>query len=279
MGMIAQEGYFDSILEFGELVGAIVAAIALARTAQSIYTKTIGRRQRDRMRLRRLGTNAQLSYFTSVLGEPPALSRTLPAPYPTSTKEHVFISKDYFVHAVTDTDETVLCYSVTSRSKRFHPRLISPGFTGTEPGRLRRLLRTQGWMKRLFDVQLCKTPFKHLDRPRRVCANVAARRYSYWEEHWLGNPGHYQRYIFSVNDIAPTKGAMSPLVELSNRGNFTGKEEFDFDEESDAKLNDPLLNEFRAETSPNTYTVIGPHLETASFPFGPDQDRVRTLIH
>jgi hypothetical protein len=68
----------DAIAGFGELVGAIVAGFTLAGGARAWYRRTVGRRRSAYRALQRLGTHAQLSFFTAVLGEPPAISRSIP---------------------------------------------------------------------------------------------------------------------------------------------------------------------------------------------------------
>lgn len=59
------------------ILGAVVAAIALSAAARDIYLRTLGRRRDRYRRLRRLGTEAQLEFFAAVLGEPPAIRRTI----------------------------------------------------------------------------------------------------------------------------------------------------------------------------------------------------------
>jgi hypothetical protein len=62
--------FIEAVGEFGTLVGAVVAAIAVARGVQTLYRRTIGRRRDAYRRLERLGTNAQVAFFSAVLGEP-----------------------------------------------------------------------------------------------------------------------------------------------------------------------------------------------------------------
>jgi hypothetical protein len=68
----AGEGALD-VLTFVPIVAAL---LVFAATLRGWYRRTIGRRRDRYRRLARLGTNAQLSFFTSVLGEPPAIRRT-----------------------------------------------------------------------------------------------------------------------------------------------------------------------------------------------------------
>jgi hypothetical protein len=57
----------------GGFLTALVAAGALLGFTRAQYRKTFGRRRDRYGRLARLGTNAQVSFFSSGLGEPPAM--------------------------------------------------------------------------------------------------------------------------------------------------------------------------------------------------------------
>src|SRR5687768_16116817 len=69
----------DALPRFSEILTAVLAAIAIAGILRSVYRRTVGRRRDRYGRLRRLGTMAQVSFFSSVLGEPPAMRRTVDA--------------------------------------------------------------------------------------------------------------------------------------------------------------------------------------------------------
>jgi hypothetical protein len=56
---------------------ALAAVLALLAAVRAWYKRTLGRRRDRYDRLSRLGTNAHLTFFTAVLGEPPAMHRSL----------------------------------------------------------------------------------------------------------------------------------------------------------------------------------------------------------
>jgi hypothetical protein len=211
------------------ILGAVVAAIALSAAVRDIYLRTLGRRRDRYRRLRRLGTEAQLEFFAAVLGEPPAIRRTIPKKDfleylgsddpgydPESSEvqtrevrrdlmECFFIDRDYYVQTISDSDETVLAYSVTSRARRFRPRLELPARPPLRSRwRIERRWRREG--RKVLKVRLLSTRFADLDSPdpRRLNgvkfeAYSGARSYSYSEFHYMGAMGVYQDFVLLAN--------------------------------------------------------------------------------
>lgn len=71
---------WDAVLAVGALLVVVTGALALAPALRGWWRRTtIGRRRDHYRRLSRLGTNAQLAFFNSVLGQPPAYRRTFTA--------------------------------------------------------------------------------------------------------------------------------------------------------------------------------------------------------
>src|SRR2546421_461808 len=109
------------------LVGAVAAGLVIGNAILTGYRKTVGRRRDLYARIGRLGPGTQLSFFESVLGEPPAIQRTIarrayrvvvsgdpdydPAladpddnSYETvedrGYRESIFVDRDYYVQAI-----------------------------------------------------------------------------------------------------------------------------------------------------------------------------------
>lgn len=148
----------DALGDTGAFVAALGALLVVATAARNWWRRTVGRRADRRARLARLGTGARLGFFESVLGEPPAMRQTVvktdavewigsddPEYDPSGDVKwrqvtmifevSTFVDRDYFVQTVTDTDETVLAFSVTTRSPRFKPTYQIP----TSPSLVQRL--------------------------------------------------------------------------------------------------------------------------------------------
>jgi hypothetical protein len=276
------------VLGAATLIGGAAALVGLSAALRGWYRRTLGRRQERYERLARLGAGAHRSFFEAVLGEPPAMSRSFEAELPEydpeaeemvshrrAFRQHFFIDRDYYVQAVCDPEETVLAFSVTTRSKRFKPRFSFPPRA-----------RPERWWRPgpspLFSVKLGHTRFGVLrdrdpnHRPQ-IKATSGARTYSYTEALYLGNPGYYQHYCFTASSAAHL-GPIGPIMEVTK---LLGHDWVGGigDEDPERLQGHPVLNRFRAQTPITTYTVLGPHLRPESYPttFGPHGDEVRTL--
>jgi hypothetical protein len=206
---------YDSLLDWlgrvGEILAGVVAAGVVLGFAWGLYRRTLGRR-RDRFgRLARLGTNAQISFFSSVLGEPPAMSRIEDGavtrfdeagnPHREAKRwiECTWIDRDFYVHAVADAEGTIHAYSVTTRSTRFRPTFRQPGGWWIDRGRLGRFLRLPR-VRPHPKVVLGRTRFHELGRPEKAAAWIGAHNANYYDAYWGGNPGYYQWFVYSIND-------------------------------------------------------------------------------
>jgi len=196
-----------------------------------------------------------------------------------------FIDRDYYVQTVSDEDETVLAFSVTTRSVRFKPR-----FHG---------LRRLGWVERwrwrrrfgsryrpLVDITLGKTRFADLDSPDpanfappHFIVSMGAHNHAYSEFRYFGNPANYQTYIWTASDAARQGRFGNGMAVWKEIGG---------DEWPDPSIDPgrqpewssmPDTQRFRRETVITTYTVVSGSLWIENYPlarFGPHENEVRT---
>jgi hypothetical protein len=298
-----------SVVGVGSAVlGAIVAAIALSAVARDIYLRTLGRKWDRYRRLRRLGTEAQIDFFAAVLGEPPAIRRTLtkkdyleylgtededydPEGSEVQTREVrrdltecFFIDRDFYLQTISDSDETVLAYSITSRSRRFRPRLeVPPRPPLQSRWRTERRWRREG--RKVLKVRLLRTRFADLDSPdpRRFNgvkfeAYTGARSYSYSEFHYMGAVGAYQHFVLTASSATPVAGRYRGLAAALGE---VGSDHWpDSGRPDDPEWKDlPLLQKFRRESPVTGFTVISARLLLVNYPtsYGPHGEGIRTL--
>jgi hypothetical protein len=304
----------DSLPNIAELLTALVAAAAVVGFVRARLRRTLWRRRDRYARLARLGTNAQLSFFSSVLGEPPATRRTVhgqmtsyddmgrPQFAPKEFTEAVWIDRDFYVHTIADSDASVQAYSVTTRSKRFRPKFYPPGgYYAQRRWPLRRWERFRYRTIANAGVTLGKTRLIELGQPDCAASWLGAHNWHYFEKHYLGNPGYYQTFVYSINDAGAASDApfdqMQPDISygfdsspidaglaleqaaaqadaaaddaLPTAGASGNDVEIDVGELA-ADVEDPPLPEalqtFRRRARVNTYTVIAPDLAIDDYP-------------
>lgn len=295
------------------VLGSAAGLLAIAAAVRGWYRRTLGRRRDRYDRLARLGTGAQLSFFEAVLGEPPAIRTTItkddyrevvsvgdprfdPALATPDDPSHqveirkeftecFFIDRDYYVQTISDDDETVLAFSVTSRRRRFRPVFEVPSRVG-RLDRLRWRRESGEKYEPLLRVQLRRTRFADLDAtdpdhyaPPHFKVVAGARPFWYSEFHSFGNPGDYQTYVVTASYAAgraPVGQAWSVQEEIGERREWPDPNEDEIEPDWEDM---PVTQRFRRESVITTYTVIGPRLWEVNYPstFGPHGDEVRTL--
>lgn len=298
----------DVINDAGVVLGALVALVALNAAAKGFYRRTIGRRRERYARLARLGTGAQLDFLVAVLGEPPAIRQTITNEHyrilvrpgeagyvdngdemqeafiPRAFIEAIFIDRDYFVQVICDVEETVLAFSVTVRRRNFHPVFQLPPNVGWRERR-RWKAQTGEDFKPLFKLRLGRTRFAELDRGNpdeftghHFQAATGARSFFYSEDHYYGNPGYYQSYVFTASSTAPAPVSIADLAAGIDQAR--GNEWPDQNADGQPDWNGlPGIHAFRRQTPITTYSVLRMDLQVVNFPtrFGPHGDEVRTL--
>lgn len=279
--------------DVGSLLAAVTAVLALFEGIRAWYRRTLGRRRDRYGRLARLGAGAQLSFFADVLGESPAMRQAVEGQVgeydqerertvkrPRTFNQCLFIDRDYYVQAMCDEEETVVVFSVTTRSRRFKPAFSFPPQPSFQGRRRLRELVARKRSQPAFLVVLGQTKFDGVFRDRdwrpRRRATLGARTWAYTELYYLGNPGYYQHYGFTSSSAVA-----APIGRLEAVQREIGHEWVGGVGDAEALGNEQakVLDRFRRETVVTTYTVIGPHFNPDDYPatFGPHGDEVRVL--
>lgn len=260
---------------FGQVVGAIVAGLTLIGLLWQgtvgllrLYRATFGRMQVAYRKLGKLAPDVTHDYFSSVLGAP-VFRR---ASY--GHTEFVYVDRYFYVQAWVDDIDVVTFYTVTSRSKRFHPSIWNDAASWV-------LFKDQG-----RKLKLGKFTFSEIPEwsPSGITGHVGARRYSYAETYYFGNPGHYQTYVLGFTDAGVAYKFTNPLTAMPDYRVHLGTflEAAD-DEAVESYVRQSHVEEFRRTARPNLFGVTSPHFnfevhdEAGQIPIGPDADRVRLL--
>jgi len=189
-----------------------------------------------------LGPSMIINFFIETLGSPVFINTI------GKFKQYVFVHDLFYADAIANADGQVVMYSITTRSINFNP-----------------ILKVNEGGNPSLNVILGKTTFADLGLSSgKVRSGLGNRRAFYVEEYYLGNPGLYQTYGFSVNDAGDPWHVEVDTPQLLNAGI--------------TDTDDPRLQVLRKKSIINTYTIAAfPTGEIAPMRLGVDQDQIRTM--
>jgi hypothetical protein len=238
---------------FGGVSGAIVASNAVG----AWWRSGPGRRRSWIRNYRRLAPHVRPAYIEQLFGQPTFASEITGRQAVSADEEGVTwedvpitvrvwrLARDGYLMTWSRNDE-IVGYSLTTASRRFHPRIR----IGSPVG------------KPHYDIRLGRTRFARLpDQPEGYVSWVGARRFSYVEWHYFGNPGGYLTWFCGVSDAGYQKHFGVP-----------------FSATTDDQPQRQRQQEFREAASVNSVLIaslgaLDLQLETT----GPDLDQVRLL--
>lgn len=129
----------------------------------------------------KLATDVQLNYLDEFLGKPVFINFSKNGQY----KELIYIEDDFYAQIISDMRDKVLAYAVTMKDKEFQVPIEVAG----------------------KEIVLNKSTFSSINDELSKANNCyhflgnTAPSY-YFQEHYLGNPGKYQTYLFGINSAA-----------------------------------------------------------------------------
>ena len=211
------------------LVVVVTLSLALFNTAPRIYEAwagTFGRRRILYRRVERLAPNVRQEYFTDVLKMVPAIAVERSVEFPdfshadyldesrpdpkTNAKltELIWVDRLFFVQAMTDNNDVVLGYAVTTRHPKFRPAFSAP--LGVARPR---------WLwsadQAFFRIKLGKTKFSQISgehvRLPKVWITGGASWADYSEQYDFARPGGFAEYVCATGSNTPVM-TQYPLV-------------------------------------------------------------------
>lgn len=179
--------------------GAILTLDALIRLLGGLWRRTAGRWRHARSQLQRLAANADIGYFDQVLGAPflkrrlvrlSGSRRLLVDDRPAGgISEFIYVGVGFYLQAVTDGNNRVIAYTVTTKDTRLKAQVPVPNLG----------IFTRG--ARPVDLVLGSSYFAEVPwTPGRIFTDVLAHNVGYRESYYLGTPGNYQTLVLSYND-------------------------------------------------------------------------------
>lgn len=247
------------LLGLGEDLATLSIFVALAASAVTIWRRTLGRRIALTETLLSLSTGMQVDYFIEKLGTPAFRTDR------DDGQDLVWVHPDAFVRAITERGTVKLC-AITTRSRRFSPTLMKDHTISADGETL--------------EIKLGRTTFGALPfGPTHIYGGTGARRWGYSEVFYFGNPGAYQRYVYSLSDAGwfpPASGELFAAVRQV--GTVAAGGPTDHTNALD-ELPPPVLEQ-RPTAVFNTFTMVAPvselsDLEQVGVTPGADLDLVR----
>jgi hypothetical protein len=272
------------------LVAAAVVAIASgvaggSRALRTVYRRTIGSRRDLARRLNQLAPGVTTRYVEERFGAPaftrafvlPAAVANEFASYP--VRELVYRERHAWLQTLVDDQDAVIRFSITVTDPRFRFQIrdLTFGHISAKLGR----------------SHFADLPASDIHWGRAL--RIGAHNHEYAEADYFGNPANYEYFVLSKNDAGigdfGYQAVMQPGITPSNGGAVQmgipwaqdGVLELDsthpeglaqFDPEA------PYASRFRAGTTINTITILGPARPTVLLaePRGPDSLIVRVLV-
>lgn len=167
------------------------------------------------------------------------------------SKEYVFINNYCAIVALTDINDKVISYTITSLNTKFKPKVD---------------IKTLNIFFQL-GVSTFKEISDQLHDPR-ISGTLGANWFNYNEEYSFGRPGNYQTYIFSLNE----NGILEEKF-FNNIPFFFGEEETNWKKEE--------VENFRTHISPNSFTITAPFYDTpygfSDYTYGPSKQQMNMI--
>jgi hypothetical protein len=260
----------------GEIFGlaaAIVAvggaAITIYRAVARIYRQTIGSRRALARQLYQLAAGTTIRWVEERLGTPAFTQEFQALP---DTREMVYYTRHAWVQVLADKDDAVVRFSITVTDRRFR-------------------FQVRDLTNHQLAAKLGHTRFADAGtelEPQGRSLRIGAHNHEYAEAYWFGNPGNYQWYVLSHNDAVGV-GNFTWSVNGHGLSSFQiGELEFRDGTRQHPAPTPEDLAAFRASTTINTFTVLGPRRaptdgsplgkSSLAEPRGPDSNVVRVMV-
>lgn len=257
--------FFVSVVSLGLIIFAISNRQSFLRSSEQKTQESEGLLESSR-RLVKLANEVQVNYFIKILGDPVFINYAKDR----TQKEYIFVDKRFYLQAVTNSDDKVLAYSVTTRLKDFNPKVWAVPNEQKTP------------------VVLGRTSLEELASinyggPRKCYGFIGNTTPSfYFEEYYYGNPGNYQTYLFGLNDAGYWDWQAVGLEQI-NEAKLLERDIYHDVKERTIPVNlydcGSIPNKLRKDLSINTTMVVGPFIDPKEIKFnlGINRNQVRLL--
>jgi hypothetical protein len=268
---------WGGVTSFLTTAASLVAALAVAKALLEWWRRGPGRRRRWWSLFSRVALQVRADYVIELFGEPTYRqcregrrfkfyndANKINYEVVTFIERVWLLANDGYLQVLSDETDNVVRYSLTSRNRKFHPRIPIGNVSGNRPE---------------FLVRLGRTLFSEIPpEPRRVYRGPhgATAPYEYRQSYYFGRPGGYADWTCSYN--AAGSAPVTPLPYTVPvppwEGDLPGRGWI-------ASLNDEQRNELnlsREHTVVNTFTIEHSQSDrSGKISYGPDRELVRLM--
>ena len=171
---------------------------------KAVYNESIGYKRNLLNNVERMKAGFNFSYYKNLFGEP-VMSKSFSSG-DVNLREDTFINKYFYITTFTNSDQVVIFYALTTRTRAFAPVLTIPSMQVNKKDTV---------------VTLGKTEFSSLAFTDQIIPHVTynkdvgeddinwagnyvyfcgAHDWSYYERYYFGNPSNYQTLYFGLNE-------------------------------------------------------------------------------
>lgn len=249
-------------------VAVVAAAIGVYRWSASWYRRSVGSRRDIGGRLDQLAAGVTTRWVDERFGSPAFARSVDPATAAgrQARTELIYRTRHAWVQVLTDEEGAVVRFSITVTDPKFK-------------------FKTNDLTLNHLGVKLGHSRFADIPAtfagPEGYSLRAGAHNFEYSEAYFFGNPGNYQHFVLSHNDsgIGIFDGSAGGGPQWCEIGVL----QFGDPPRPDHPVFDPeasYATQFRANTTINTLTILGPWRELSDLaePRGPDSNQVRVLV-
>lgn len=181
----------NAILVLGWFILSSIITLGTSyKFVSEAYKSSIGYKGQLYSKIQKLSTKQSIDYFKNVLGTPNIINKKQ---VNEEGKIYIFINNYFYIKAITNKENEVISFSVTSRKKDFQPTytIFSP------------LIQDNKYSK-LFTITLNKTTFYKIEK---ISDEDSYCNYQWWpkgfsyvEGYYLGGTGDYQSIYIGIDD-------------------------------------------------------------------------------
>lgn len=156
------------------VIAFIVAAVPFFNDLLDLYVNHVSQKHAED-NLIKMNAGVSIKHVESVFGAPIVESKLKKG-----LTEYIYSFKRFYLQVVFNKNNNVVFFAVTSKDKRFHPKVP------------------------YLEIKLGEQKFNKTDSFKTLYSERSSKYYAYAESHYMGNPGNYRNIYLAHNPAGVT---------------------------------------------------------------------------